>query len=321
MTRRLFRLGCLLVGALGSACVGSNDDPSTVHDLRVLGMSFEPPELMGPDCGALQAALAGTDVPQALQALLADFDVPLQFQALIADPAGGGRDISYDVSVCANHDNPTCNEVPSEKVMLDQGTLQAGVFSHTYNLAATTLPDGTFLLVKVYADDPYHGLGGLWMPLVLHIKAGTEEIYAQQIMVFSCKAFPDSAPNVTPVLPGVQIGGVEWPTVPPPTVTGTGDVGLLPDDFTALQEAYVVPSFYLTEVHLTESWKISWYTTLGSLSPNTVGGTDLGGEVSKPNVTWTPASGATEQDVSFYIVTRDGRGGESWLVRTAHFVP
>jgi len=42
-----------LVAVLSSACLGPQDDPSQLHDLRVIGASFDPPELMAPSCAGL----------------------------------------------------------------------------------------------------------------------------------------------------------------------------------------------------------------------------------------------------------------------------
>ena len=40
------RLGLLFIAM--AACLGPQDDPSQVHDLRVIGVNFEPPEREGP---------------------------------------------------------------------------------------------------------------------------------------------------------------------------------------------------------------------------------------------------------------------------------
>ena len=51
----------LVIGALLVSCVPPQDDPSQVIDLRVLGVQFEPPELMAGDCRALLASEALLD--------------------------------------------------------------------------------------------------------------------------------------------------------------------------------------------------------------------------------------------------------------------
>jgi hypothetical protein len=38
-------------------------------------------------------------------------------------------------------------------------------------------------------------------------------------------------------------------------------------------------------------------------------------------VEWEPEEGAAAQDVTFYAVVRDGRGGSSWVMRRARWSP
>ena len=324
--RMAFALALAIAGA--SACVQPDDDPTNVHDLRVLGASFEPPELMVGDCSALQAGLAsfaaGADGGTQLQvppALLGKLLTPLHYQVLIADPAGDGRDINYDLAACGDPNNKTCTEVPEERVSYGSGVTHAGVFSATLPLGGAIRDDGTPLLVSVYADDIYKGLGGLRMPVVIHLTAGTEEIYAMKLMVFSCAFFPDSTQNTTPILPGVMLNDAPWLDGTPFEVDGTGDVSMSLEPLDDLEENYVVPALYLSEVHLKESWRVSWYTTWGTISPSTTGGVDVGGEEPRHIVTWHPKSTDSPQDVTFWLVVRDGRGGESWIERTVHLVP
>jgi len=59
----------------------------------------------------------------------------------------------------------------------------------------------------------------------------------------------------------------------------------------------------------------------GVILAGTTGGVDLGGQVSKHLTQWTPPSGAAEQEVHFWFVVRDGRGGLSWIRRTLHYLP
>jgi hypothetical protein len=66
----------LLVAAFTS-CVGPTDDPSQVHDLRVLAADAEPPELMATSCSSDPTAQLG-------------FLRPVRVRWLIADPNGQG---------------------------------------------------------------------------------------------------------------------------------------------------------------------------------------------------------------------------------------
>jgi hypothetical protein len=61
---------------------------------------------------------------------------------------------------------------------------------------------------------------------------------------------------------------------------------------------------------------------MGVMSSYETGGTDFSGGVGGQDNTWKPdPTATTEQDVTFTFVVRDGRGGESWLTRTAHWTP
>jgi hypothetical protein len=127
---------------------------------------------------------------------------------------------------------------------------------------------------------------------------------------------------VTPVLPGVLINGEPWPENDVREISTKADVSLAPEDFSALEESYVVPSLELKPVNLTESWKVTWMTTSGTMSPYNTGGTDLVGNTGRHNAKWKPdQSATTKQDVDFYFVVRDGRGGQSWMKRSARWSP
>jgi hypothetical protein len=302
-----------------AACVGPMDNPSNVHDLRVLGVDLEPPEIMAPTCNTSDPTV-----------LLNAASAPVQYNALLADPDGGGRTIDYELYACANQADLTCSTV-SETLQLAVGataasngvdtvlTLELSPGPGSLFLPSTDGGLPTPLLEQVLNDDPYHGLGGVLLPLVLHVTAGTEEIYAQKLMVYSCPYFPDMTPQTTPHLPGLQANGVEWP----PDVTGVSDAGLqiTIDDVSKLEATYAVPDFNLQEVYLTESWLIDYYTTLGTFSPTETGGTDLGGQTTTNESQWSPPADATEQDVTFWFVVRNGRGGLSWTERLLHYSP
>lgn len=312
-------LAPLFAAVLLTGCLGQQDDPTLVHDLRVLGVQLEAPELMAPTCQL---------DPSTGAAALRIFSSEVRYTALLADPAGAGRAVHYELFGCASTTDRDCT-TPDEKVGLAEGDVSAdpavGWTELTLRLrpALATLADKkTLLLQKVYDEDQYKGLGGLRMPLVLHLKAGDEEIWAQKLMVFNCAFFPESKQNVNPALPGVTLKGDPWNEGDLPQVTrADGPFKVAAMDFSALEEDYVVPAFDLSEVSLHESWRINWYATMGTFSPGATGGTDVGGEESKPFTEWKPSSKAGEQDVQFWMVVRDGRGGMSWLTRRLHYKP
>lgn len=300
-------LAFALTALLATGCVGPSDNPSTVHDLRVLAVAVEPSEVLAPTCELEESALAA-------------FAVPIAYRALIIDPAGAGRTLDYALFGCADPRDRACSET-EERALLSSGTAPSGELTLTLSPALALLDDGTPLLQKVLELDDYRGLGGLRVPLVLRVRAGDEEIYAQKLLVFGCRFFPEMQPNVTPVLPGVTFAGEAWPAGEVKPASGPGPFELTPLDFSPLEEAYVVPSFELQPVNLAESWELSWYTSSGTISPNQTGGTTVDGVERRHRVEWSPPDDAVEGDVTFWIVVRDGRGGTSWLTRTAHHLP
>lgn len=320
-----------LLAVMCAACVGPQDDPSQLRDLRVIGASMSPPEIMAPSCAGLLGAAADGGMPN-LSAFIA-FAAPVEIKWLVLDPQQ--REISYTLRACASTSDLECDD-DGGYAQLASGTMLPGELTHTLPLGLTTLTGslfdgGTSLIAAVVNNDTYKGLGGIRVPVVLHVTAGAEQTFAQKLMVYSCQLFPEQKANVQPVTPGLTYLGVDWPesTDGGPTLTinlGNVELEMEPTDFSALEEDYVVPSLKLQPVHLKESWKFSWYTSLGRFTPVTSGGTDFTGMLNKPKSTWVPrvdggTAGLVETDVDFYVVVRDGRGGESWLQRRAHFIP
>lgn len=313
------RAGLLLLAAVGLVgCVDTEDEPSNVHDLRVLGVQLSPPEILAESCpnGLIQA-------PQ-LQA----FSAPIQYRALIADPLGGGRTLHYRISACDGPTNDACEEKYA-KVLLVEGDIAPpegqGFVELQLSLSPGALvgPSGEPFLLSVQKNDPYLGLAGVRMALLLELTtAGAERIRAEKLMIFSCW-FPQPAANQNPSLPGLTLQGSEWAEGAMPTVSigAGGELEMAAMDYDARQERYQAPRTDGQPVQLTESWRLSWYTEDGTLSPEVTGGTDaFSGQEGRASTRWEPARSG-ERDVRFYVVARDGRGGLSWLIRTLHVAP
>ncbi len=317
-----------------AGCVSAQDNPTNVHDLRVLGMRMEPPEVLMTGCNAqlLLGAVAGAGadggimVPQQVLVLLGLYaSTPIQFTALIADPEGNGRMLDYRLLGCANRGDRDCNN-EGDFVELQAGQTTAGEFSATIAPGTKVLDDGmnSFLLFEVINQDTFKGLGGIRLPVVLEVSAPDtgEKIYAQKLMVYTCQLFPEMKQNVTPQLPGLNFDGDPWPEGEVKKVKGNAEIPLTPVDFTELEEKYVVPSLALQPVALTESWKVTWMTTSGTMSSYNTGGTELDGTTERHRSLWRPdSSNQEEKDVEFYFVVRDGRGGNSWTKRSVRWIP
>jgi hypothetical protein len=302
------RILCGLL-SLSLGCVEPEDVPSNVSDLRVLGVRLDPPELMAQKC------------TEDIQALTSTYAQEVHYTALIADPTGGGRSIESELLACASTEDRVC-DTPGERYELAPlQEISSGELSIPLGaLGALGFPEDP-LLRKVLEEDPYGGLGGLRVPLVLHLRAGGEEIYAQKLMVYSCRFVPDQTQNTNPELPGVRLNGLTWAAAEVPLLEGLGPFPMDPEPFEDLQESYVVPSFQLERVELRESWKIAWYADYGRFVPEETGGMDFGGGNPRHQVEWSPPGDATERDVRFWVVVRDGRGGSSWVTRIAHYRP
>ncbi len=334
----------LLVLLPFTGCVTGQDDPTTVRDLRVLGMGFEPPEVLIKSCNALtlRALVAsqrdGGTVenldPRLLIELVRAANLQLEFKALIADPAGAGRTRDKRFSVCTDVTDRTCS-IAEKRVLITEGQYDSslGELVLRFSPAAETTSDGgvvarnlsngTSALLDVIQNDQYRGLGGLRLPIVMELTApdSGEKIFAQKLMPYVCRFLPQMEQNILPVLPGMTAKGEPWERDQVIELSGREAIDMEPLDFSSLEETYVLPSLMLEPVTLTESWKIAHYASSGTMSPYETGGTNIGGTESKPTFKWSPDATQSERDVQFYFVVRDGRGGESWITRQAHWKP
>lgn len=265
-------------------------------------------------------------LPPQFQALLALYaSTPVDFTALIADPAGAGRSLDYRLLACANRGDRDCNN-EGDFVELKSGTTTGGELALNVSPGIQFLDDGlsTPLLLEVINQDTFKGLGGIRVPVVLELSASDtgEKIFAQKLMVYTCQFFPTMKQNVTPQLPGVTFDGDPWPEGEVKKVKGNQEFPLAAVDFSELEEDYVVPSLELKPVALRESWKVTWMTTSGTMSSYNTGGTGFDGNTERHHSSWRPDStNDEEKDVDFYFVVRDGRGGNSWLKRSARWIP
>lgn len=304
--KALLKYGGPLLLALGAACVEPEDQPSRVYDFRVLGVATQKPEILAPSC----------DLEEAREAA----EQEVTYRALLVDPAGGGRPIQYTLWACADTNDMTCAD-EANRELLAEGTTPQGELVLSIRPGAAKAADGTQLLVRVQEKDVYRGLGGLRMPLVLRAVAGDEEVYATKLMVFWCPIVEGMTENVQPVIPGLLLDEAPWDAEAVPELSGPGPFVVESLDVAALQETYVVPGLRLNAVTLQESWEISWHATLGEFGPQETGGADFGGQQGRHRTEWDPPEGAQAQEVTFWAVVRDGRGGSSWVVRRARWTP
>ena len=312
----------VVAAVAGGGCVNIPDDPTTVHDLRVLGVNMEPPELMAPVCPSFSGG--EIVIPQED---LATYAAPVTLHALLVDPAGErpAHLVRAVRLLVAGRPHLRAGERDGPGHLRPD---HRGEFSFTFSPGTILLPNGRPLLLQVLENDTvYRGLGGIRVPLVLHVGAQGEEVFAQKIMLYSCQFFPDQRANVTPSLPGMTMNGGAWPLEPEALqLSGRGPFRTLPEELAPHQEPYVVPSIpdqtgAVSRIDLVESWKLSWYTDYGTFSSATTGGTDATGREARHNNEWRPPAAREERDVTYWVSVRDGRGGLSWSTWKAHYRP
>jgi hypothetical protein len=331
LPRQRWWLPWLLIGA-SAGCTQVMDRPTQVKDLRVLGLSVNPPEVLMRSCTprVLQELFAAgvndagvTIDPSVMLRLALEASVDLDFAALVADPRGAGRPLEYELRACVRPSDRTCAGA-DDSVSLWTGVTTAGEVHLPLRLGAQRLPDGNALLLAALNADVYRGLGGIRVPVVLRLAAPDtgEVVYAQKLMVFQCQLFPAMKQNLPPVLPGMLVEGTAWSGDETRALRGRGPFDVDPMAFDGREEAYVVPTFSFEPLALTEAWKISRFSTMGQMTPFETGGTDFAGKSEAHHSRWEPDVALTDaQDVDFWFVVRDGRGGTSWLTRKAHWSP
>ncbi|MCA2981380.1 MAG: hypothetical protein INH37_24165, partial [Myxococcaceae bacterium] len=261
------RSALVAFGLALAACTQPLPSPTGVVDLRILGASFEPPEVLISPCDPRLLASLGAGGstsqidPMQLQRLLQVGQRALTYRALVVDPDGGGRELSYRLRACANQGDRECDNT-DDFVELVSGKRPAGEWAFTLDgtapdrplLGTALLPDGEPLLLEALKQDGSRGLGGIRIPVMLEVKAPDtgEHVFAQKLMVVQCQVFPQMRQNVTPALPGLTLRGAPWGEGDVVELSGGSEVPMEALEFAELEEDYTVVSFSLTPVSLKE---------------------------------------------------------------------
>ena len=315
---RVVWLAFCLVACLGAASVGCGtlDTQDQVHDLRLLSMRAEPPEQVFYIDPALLDGGAGQLPPD-----LHVQDVKLL--GLIADPAGAGRAVHFQFATCARisagaNDSQCLVTDPTFEVLSEGDAVPTGGWAELGFKLTPTLVQ----LAQTQSADPYQGFGFLPLYVQLTIKAGTETAVGFKRVLFTAAFDAAQVPraNLNPVIPFVSVDGHVWGE-DETLALGLGPYDVAPDPAKGLQEAYTKPTFEGGTLGFTESWRYNFFATSGQYDRAVTGGVDsFLGAAGPVDASWS-ANAKVEQDATFFIVVRDGRGGESWAVRKAHLTP
>lgn len=280
-----FFFGAATLLALG--CTPNFASASEVSDLRVLAVQAEPPEAQFDTQGNVQ-------------------DVKLRILAV--DPRRQGPS-SLNASLCAPTDSRRCESGP--RFDLPPQTRSGGTEF------AAQVPGRLMAPVIAYAQssDKLKGLDGIRVMFAFAVDDGDPggPVAADKILLYSAAGKP---PNRNPELSGIS---VTLEGAPVGTVAAGAALslrpgvqyGIRPNLAAGAREEYDTTDLLGRTVHLTEQPRYSFFVTPGA-------------EVDRDNAD-EPADGVAPPDGlvrinaqragqgTFFIVVRDGRGGESWL--------
>lgn len=312
--RRLYS-ACLCVSvATGLIGCGTLDSPDDVKDLRMLAVRAEPPDQIL--------------IPASLQAVPGvSSTLPIDVTTLIADPNGNGRSIAYTLSTCArlNTDNRNCTTASVGYAAVSQGVTQA---SGGYTELSLPFVPSDDLLLQALTNDPYHGTQGLWLPVQLELTAGQDHVVGTKLLVYTLPpASGIYVPNANPNLAGVSVGDKDWTPAAPFVFSASGvpkDGYIINPVFNrADEQSYAQPTFEGGANPAQEAWLVDYFNTWGGMTPTTAGGASptAASQALVPASAFKPPADAQLGPGLFWFVVRDGRGGASWLVRSAQLLP
>lgn len=301
----------LLAAVLLAGCDTGFDDPSLVHDLRILALQTDPPEILYP-------AIAPFAVP-------ADIDRRTRVTILLADPEGAGRSLTCTLRSCVLPTSRRCEGEPST-VVLAEGPCGDGEAAFDVDLPAD-------LIAAVQQNDPYFkacrqasklgldppcGYSGLAVWIEVVVSGGERDLYGLKSLVFAPKDPADREPNQNPAISGLLVDDVLAPAATLPFLPGV-DSKVEPVRSETSKQAYRLPRYSGGDpIDLTEDLSIRFLADAGSFDPATR--TDRprnilvgSGTTEPPDMfsTWTPPTSVPDR-IRFWFVLDDGRGGVSW---------
>lgn len=221
-------------------------------------------------------------------------------QALLSDIGGGGRTVSYTVQLCSDPgigfgSDPTCSG--RSDTITSTGTINT-LTANTYTAAVTlpniTVPSNIFSSRNIV--DQYNGVAYL---VVYTFVAGTTQIVAFKRIIASSKSIQNTNPSII----DMTVNNASLTALPNGTVT------VYPSIVSGSQENFPVLNGNGTTSYFQENLTVTWFASDGSFSHQRSQNTD-------GNSYSAPGSSPTDHATVLVGVVRDGRGGESWLIRS-----
>jgi hypothetical protein len=315
---------------LAGGCTPEFENPTTIIDLRLLGVRAEPPEVLID----LEAAMATGALAEPLPTIT--------LLPLIIDPRGGGRPVHYRVQSCVVEPNEearggtqrpgrlvdTLGDTPCDPAVgiIAEGTALP-IAGGAVPLAVTFQPTVS-LLMEAARVDPLGIELGLPITVTFTVTAGDESLVAFKRIVFSRRLTPTQIPNQSPVIGGFKLRTTRNETAkpldprgPPPVARGGARLFLSIEP--AVAESYPARNFSLAEKRFyteqvpRETLRYSFYATRGRFSPGFVSNEPSPlrtNQMINHEVAYEPPpdAGVRPGLVDVYVVVRDERGGSSF---------
>lgn len=269
-------VGC--AAAALCACTPDFQAPSQVTDLRILAVQAEPPEAQY-DASSVDS---------------------VQVTVLAVDPAHPGA-LVMDAALCGPTDSRRCDVAP--------------VFPLGLLPLQTTIAVPPQALAAAVASDKLQGYGGIRVQLAFSIDDGDPAgpQFADKILLYTPRG---GTPNHNPLLTSVQLsldGAAQGTLTPGQTLqlpVGV-QIGLRPVLAPGARETYQVQDLQGHLITLTEDPAYAFFTLPGAQFDRDTATEPIDG-VAPPDGLTRIAS-TQRGSGTFWIVVRDGRGGESWL--------
>lgn len=293
-------LPSVAAGIALAACGGTLEDPSVVQDLRILAMRADPPEIIVAPDEVGRAALSG-----------------YLLSALVADPYGDDHTSIYEWTACPDPGRPRCDGAAGA-VEVGRGEFAPSAHGPASELLRGFLPSWEFLR-RALEQDPLGGFGGLPILVTLRLRStdGSEEVVGSKRVLFTVRQVPGQTANLNPFVGAIRLDGEPWREEVPRTLSARSPMRVSAADPAPRAETYVVPDFRGGFQTLKERWTFSFLATAGRFSRHHAGGGTevVATEPERIESDWAPPGEPLPTWVTFFIVVRDGRGGEGWSVR------
>ncbi len=249
--------------ALAAGCAKDLEGASLVDGLRLLGVQAEPPEAQPGDVVSLQA--------------------------WVVDTHGGSVDVSWSACLLPNngHVDPACVTSPDGS----PGLVPLGSGEALQIIVPAVMRD---------ALGPPDGTDGVYLPIVLHVRAPDDHVDA----VYRLRIAGDQPLNSNPVFDTIM----GWPPDGTPQPVHRGQTWTVQPRYTPdSSEKYVTPS---TQMDHYEFLTTQWFSTGGSFDDPISGGNAY--DNFHVDGTLPPAGGV----IDVWAVGHDERGGTAITHRT-----